>query len=166
MVALQRRIKSHPWLADTLLAIMRMQLSRGGVARSMHANAVGPGDADWLARHPETIDRITLALKEAMRVTSRGTSDEIRHGGALEPNMDPPVTPPITVWLGEEDAYTRPMDMEQWLGPHLSELRILPAIGNYMIAKHWDAALQSLASANHASETSCSALGEDPRPIS
>ena len=63
----------------------------------------------------------------------------------------PPGAPPVTVWLGAEDAYVGEADLRRWLGAVLTDLWVVPDIGNYLILKHWSRALAWLAGANQES---------------
>jgi DNA-binding CsgD family transcriptional regulator/pimeloyl-ACP methyl ester carboxylesterase len=151
MVALERRVTAHPWLAEQLFAIFRLRLSRPLVSQIMQASAVSPGDRAFLAAHPEAVDTITQAVTEHMRLTSRGASDEFRSPLAGSPGSFSPGAPPVTVWLGAEDAYVGEADLRRWLGAVLTDLWVVPDIGNYLILKHWSRALAWLAGANQES---------------
>jgi pimeloyl-ACP methyl ester carboxylesterase/DNA-binding CsgD family transcriptional regulator len=145
MVAIQRRILAHPWLAEPLAAVMRLRQSHALIGRIMLASARGPGDAQYVRDHPELIDLMTEGLAEALR-SPRGVAEELLHSN--QPAQAPAPTAPIVVWHGEEDAYATADEVGAWLGPRLSELRRVPDIGNYLIHKHWLEALAWLAGAN------------------
>jgi hypothetical protein len=148
MVALQRRLRAHPWISEAVFAIMRLRLSRNGVRKTMLASAVAPGDAAYLKAHPETFDLITLGLQEAMSRTGQGTAVEIAKSPAAGTSVFDGPLPSITVFHGAEDAYATPADVEAWLGPALSDMTVFEGIGNYTGLKHWPDALEWLAGSN------------------
>ena len=146
MVALQRRLRTHTWLAETVFAIARLRLSRAIVRQIMQASAVAPGDAAYLASHPETYDFILLGLQEAMSRSARGTAAEIAEAAPHVVSAGP--LPTITVFHGAEDAYATPAEVEAWLGPALSDITVFEGIGNYATLKHWTDVLDWLAASN------------------
>ena len=148
MVALQRRLRAHPWLAEAFFAVTRLRLSGAIVRQIMQASAVSRGDAAYLAAHPETYDLITLGVHEALTRTGQGTAVELASGTTVTDVAALGPLPTVTVWHGAEDAYATPAEVEAWLGPALSELTVFPDIGNYAALKHWPDALDWLAATN------------------
>ncbi|MBS0333133.1 MAG: hypothetical protein JSS35_10230 [Proteobacteria bacterium] len=148
MVAMQRRLRAHPWLAEAAFAIARLRMSKAILRQIMLASAVAPGDAAWLAAHPETFDLIHLGLQEAMARTVRGTAIEIAATPARLLADLPGPLPTITVFHGAEDAYASPAEVQAWLGGAVSELTVFEGIGNYTALKHWPDALDWLAASN------------------
>jgi len=148
MVRFQRRITGSQWMMEPVLAIMRSRLSRPLVARILNASATSRLDAVYLRERPELIDLVVESLKESLSVSAKGTADEMK---CLRRSMEPDLTPlraPVTVWHGVEDTYVSPEDVSSWLGSHMSELRVMPDIGNYLLHKYWTEIIRWLARAN------------------
>lgn len=145
MVALERRIRNHPWIAEAFFSIVRLRLTRGIMRQIMTASAVSPGDAAYLAANPQIIDALTAGMSEALAQGSRGTALELSQSQRLDDVRNQPDLPPVVAWHGAEDAYATPDEVRAWLGQALGEFRIVPDIGNYLCLKHWPEVLDRLA---------------------
>ena len=145
MVRFQAWISHNLWVTGSLMAVMRLRLSRPLMERITRASATAPGDLAFLRAHPSVIDMLYEGLQEAWVTSSRGTADEI---AALRTEPDPGPTSfaaPVEIWHGAEDTYASAEALAAYYQVPAGQVRILPAIGNYMITRHWGEVLMSLA---------------------
>jgi len=144
-VLFRRRILRNAWLADTLFALMRMQLNRRGVERFVRSAASAPSDAAYLVAHPGVMDFIVDYIGESLAVTHRGIADEVRCA-ARSPELDlAGLSAPISVWHGADDAMTSVDQVTAWLGGRAAETRVFPGTGHFLPHKHWPEVLGWLA---------------------
>lgn len=144
-VLFRRRILRNAWLADTLFALMRMQLNRRGIERYVRAAASAPSDAAYLAAHPGVMDFIVDYIGESLAVTHRGIADEVRCA-ARSPSLDlVGLSAPISVWHGADDAMSSVDQVTAWLGGRAAETRVFPGTGHFLPHKHWPEVLGWLA---------------------
>ncbi|WP_309645434.1 alpha/beta fold hydrolase [Phenylobacterium sp.] len=144
-VLFRRRILRNAWLADTLFALMRLQLNRRQLERFVRAAASAPSDGAYLATHPEVMDFIVDYIGESLSVSSRGIADEIRCA-SKSPQLDlAGLTAPISVWHGADDPMTSVDQVTAWLGDRSAEVRTFQHTGHFLAHKHWPEVLGWLA---------------------
>ncbi len=144
-VLFRRRILRNAWLADTLFALMRMQLNRRGIERFVRSAASAPSDAAYLTAHPGVMDFIVESIGESLAVTHRGIADEVRCA-ARSPELDlAGLSAPISVWHGADDPMSSVDQVTAWLGSRAAETRVFPRAGHFLPHKHWPEVLGWLA---------------------
>jgi pimeloyl-ACP methyl ester carboxylesterase len=149
MVRFRNRVARNLWVLDSLMAVMRLRLTRPLLERIARASATSPGDAAYMQTQPALIDTLFEALREAWALRSSGAADELRCL-TLEAEYDPrAITAPVEIWHGAEDTYAPPQAVAAYYGVPPERLRIVAGIGSYLVLKHWGEVL--------------TALGEGPR---
>ena len=145
VVLFRRRILRNAWLADTLFALMRLQMNRRQIERFVRAAASSPSDAAYLASHPGVIDFIIDYIGESLALTSRGISDEVRCA-SKRPNLDlSGLSAPVTIWHGADDPMSKADQVVAWLGGWATEVRIFENAGHFLPHQHWPEVLGWLA---------------------
>jgi pimeloyl-ACP methyl ester carboxylesterase len=145
MVRFRNRIARNLWVLDSLMAVMRLRLTRPLIERITLASAIAPGDAAFLRARPAVIDTLFEAMRETWLQTSDGTTDELRCLAA-ETHYDPgQISAPVEIWHGAEDTYAPPDAVAAHYGVPPERLRVVGGIGSYLVLKHWGEVLASLA---------------------
>ena len=145
VVLFRRRILRNAWVADTLFAMMRLQLNARQVERFVRAAASAPSDAAYLKTHPGVLDFIVDYVSESLAVTSRGIADEVKFA-AKTPQLDlAGLTAPISVWHGADDPMTSVADVRAWLGGRTADTRVFAGTGHFLPHKHWPEVIAWLA---------------------
>lgn len=137
MTLFWRRISRNAWLSDMMFETLRLTLHRRQFDRFSKAAASAPADAAYLQANPEIVDFMFEYTRESLAVTARGASDAIRCA-ARPTNRDlAGLAAPIILWHGAEDSMTTVEEMRDWLGAHLTEVRVVPDIGRFLAYSHW-----------------------------
>lgn len=145
LVQFRRRLLRSAWLADTVFAVMRLQLSRTRIERIVRTGASAPSDAAYLAAHPAVAEFIADYIRESLAVSARGIADEVKCAARAPGYRAERLSAPVAVWHGADDPLASPGEAAGWLGGVAAEVRILPDIGHFLPFKHWPEILGWLA---------------------
>ncbi|WP_374346807.1 alpha/beta fold hydrolase [Phenylobacterium sp.] len=140
------RIEDHPWVTETLYAILRLRLSPNLVSRFMrHSIKHSPGDQAWLAAHPEAVDYVAAYVGEALDRTPRGAADEIVAFRRARNMTLAGLTAPLRIWHGEEDQFAPLQALLDFAGDLPAEVRVFPGMGHLLALRCWEAVFEDLA---------------------
>lgn len=144
-VRMRAGLEAHAWAADALFAIVRLRKSHG-LTRQMLAQstAESPGDAAFLAEHPEFAEYVSRYVGECLARTSRGVAEEVKAFRRSENKPRPDFAAPVIVWHGAEDGFAPLADLLDYLGEP-DELRVFEGVGHFMAPRHWDEILRRAA---------------------
>jgi pimeloyl-ACP methyl ester carboxylesterase/DNA-binding CsgD family transcriptional regulator len=145
-VLFRRRLLRSAWLADTIFAVLRLQMSRAPIARMVRTAASNPSDAAYLAAHPAVLEYIIDYMRESLSISARGIADEVKCAARTPEFTAPRLAAPVTVWHGADDLLATPGEAAAWLDPLSPRVRVFPAIGHFLPHKHWPEILGWLAS--------------------
>jgi pimeloyl-ACP methyl ester carboxylesterase/DNA-binding CsgD family transcriptional regulator len=138
MAALRARLENHPWVVESLFAILRLRVSPDTVRRMMQRSAeFSTGDRAWFDANPWIADFVAAYAGECLAHGARGVADEIaafRRAG----NMSlAGLTAPVAVFHGREDEFAPLSDLLAWLGDHAGEVVVFDGIGHLAPPRHW-----------------------------
>lgn len=145
LVLFRRRLLRSAWLADTVFAMMRLQMTANRIARIVRTGASAPSDAAYLAAHPGVLAFIVDYIRESLAVSARGIADEVKCAAKDPPFRAPPLSVPVTLWHGADDPLASPGDAAGWMGALNPEVRVFGDIGHFLPHKHWPEILGWLA---------------------
>lgn len=145
LVQFRRRLFRSVWLADAVFAMMRLQMTRGRIARIVRTGASAPSDAAYLATHPAVLEFITDYIRESLSLSARGIADEVKCAVRAPDYRAERLNVPVVVWHGADDPMTTAGDAAGWLGDLAAEVRVFPDIGHFLPFKHWPEVLGWLA---------------------
>jgi pimeloyl-ACP methyl ester carboxylesterase/DNA-binding CsgD family transcriptional regulator len=140
---LRARWEAHPWLAESVFAIVRMRLSAGMTARMMRrAASFSPGDAAFLEANPWVFDYVCGYVGEALARSAKGPAQDLAAFRGAD-NLEPPsLVCPVVVWHGAEDVICPAGDLLDYLGAQVGETRLFEGVGSFMTLKYWDEVLR------------------------
>lgn len=145
LVLFRRRLLQSAWLADTVFAVLRLQMTPAHIARIVRTGASAPGDAAYLAAHPGVVDFITEYIRESLAVSARGIAAEVRCAAQDPPFRIPHLSAPVTLWQGGDDPLASAEDAAAWLAELSPEVRLIEGVGHFLPHKHWPEVLGWLA---------------------
>lgn len=146
LMMFRAQLQANGWLTETLFALLKNRLSPRMVERSLRRAAqASPGDGAYLAAHPEMVAFLTASCEEALAGGGAGPTDDIKAFRGAEDFALERLQAPLHIWHGAEDHLT-PLDaFLRFVGAHPYDLTEVPAIGQFMILKHWEELLQTIA---------------------
>lgn len=140
------RIEDHPWVTETLYAILRLRLSPALVTRFMKSSIKhSPGDQTWLAGHPEAVDYVAAYVGEALDRTPRGAANEIVAFRRARNMTLAGLSAPLRIWHGAEDQFAPLNSLMDFVGDAPAEVRIFPDTGHLLALRVWEEVLEELA---------------------
>lgn len=140
------RIEDHPWVTETLYAILRLRLSPALVTRFMRSSIKhSPGDQAWLAENPEAVHYVAAYVGEALEHTPRGAADEIAAFRRARNMTLAGLIAPLRIWHGEEDQFAPLKVLTDFVGDRPVEVRVLPGVGHLLALRYWREVLEDLA---------------------
>lgn len=140
------RIEDHPWVTETLYAILRLRLSPSLVTRFMRSSIKhSPGDQAWLAANPEAVNYVAAYVGEALDKTPRGAAGEIVAFRRARNMTLAGLSAPLRIWHGEEDQFAPLKALLDFVGDTPAEVRVLPGVGHLLALRCWEMVLEDLA---------------------
>jgi len=144
----RQRIESHPWVVETLYAIMRLRISANLIRRFVRSSAAGsPGDQAFLEANPWTVDYVAAYVTEALSVTTQGAADELKAFRRARNMTLADLKAPLRIWHGAEDQFAPLPALMGFLGDRAHEVKIMPGTGHFLALRYWREILDELAQA-------------------